>query len=350
MLMRMIINSILTKGVIFFSFCLFLSSCQQQSTVSKHQLYVFGTLIDINIWHSDSDQIAAAVDEISNTFNLMHHQWHAWKPGRLSEINQSLRHGQSVTLSKEEAKFIQQNIDQAVLSQHLFNPVIGELINLWGFHTDEYPILTPPPKPSEILPLIKQNLTVENLNLDGLKLNADNPNVWLDFGGIAKGLAVDVAVKILNKHQIKSAIINAGGDLRSIGSKGKTPWRIAIQSPIDWTTVAELEIDGDESVFTSGNYQRYKEFDGKRYSHIINPKTGMPVGEIVSATVITQDGISADAAATALIVAGSDKWYSTAQRMGIQQALIINEQMQCTGTRAMIQRLQNLSIDCQVVN
>ncbi len=351
MLMRMIINCIFNRLTCLFISAFLLAACQpQELTVSKHQLYVFGTLVDINIWHSNEVQTTAAVEEISDTFNSMHHHWHAWKPGRLHDINRALRTGKPVLLKQAEAKFIQQTIDQAQLSNHLFNPVIGELIDLWGFHTDDYPILSPPPKEQQINHLIKQKLTVANLQLDGLNLSADNPHVWLDFGGIAKGLAVDLAIEILAKHQIENAIINTGGDLRSIGSKGKTPWRIAIQSPTDWSTVAELEIVGDESVFSSGNYQRYKEFDGKRYSHIINPKTGMPVGEIVSATVITEDGISADAAATALIVAGSDQWYATAKAMGIQQALIINEQMQCFGTKAMIQRLQNLNIECKVVN
>ena len=116
------------------------------------------------------------------------------------------------------------------------------------------------------------------------------------------------------------------------------------------TTVAEIEIIDDESVFTSGNYRRYKEFDGKRYSHIIHPVTGRPMGEIVSATVITKTGIHADAAATALIVAGSEHWYETAKDMNIKQALVINEAGQCQGTQAMIERLQNLSIDCQTLN
>ena len=182
-----------------------------------------------------------------------------------------------------------------------------------------------------------------------MKISSNNPNLWLDFGGIAKGYAIDRAIKILSKHHINNAIINAGGDLRSIGSKGQTPWRIAIQSPTDWSMLAELVINGDESVFTSGNYQRYKEFDGQRYSHIINPNTGMPVAEIISATVVADNGIVADAAATALVVAG-DQWPLVAELMGIKQVLIINEQLQCLGSAAMIKRLENLSIDCQAVD
>jgi len=347
----MIINSILNIKRSLLLCVLFLAACQQQTTaVSKHQLFVFGTLVEINIWHHDAKQTQQAVDEISDTFNTMHHQWHAWKSGRLSTINQALRAGQSIQVTVEEAEFIQQTIEQARLSDHLFNPVIGELIHLWGFHTDDYPLLTPPPSEAEIKRLVEQQLSVEDLSFDGLQLSSLKPSAWLDFGGIAKGYAVDRAIKILVNHDIANAIVNAGGDLRSIGSKDQTPWRVAIQSPTDWTLVAELLIDGDESVFTSGNYQRYKEFDGQRYAHIINPKTGLPVSEVVSATVISKTGIAADAAATALVVAGSDNWLKTAQQMGIDQVLIINDQQQCLGTSAMIKRLENLSMTCQALD
>ena len=352
----MIINNVLIKFVCLCYVSLLLTACQQEKiTESKHQLYVFGTMININIWHANNDQTQAAIDEISSTFNAMHTQWHAWKPGRLQDINHALRAGESVTLNQEEVDFIQQTINQALNSKHLFNPVIGELIHLWGFHTDDYPIESPPPNEQDINELIEQNISVNNLHLVGSTLSSDNPHVWLDFGGIAKGYAVDRAVEILQRHGINNAIINAGGDLRSIGNKGfkddkKQPWRIAIQSPTLSTTVAEIEIIDDESVFTSGNYRRYKEFDGKRYSHIIHPVTGRPMGEIVSATVITKTGIHADAAATALIVAGSEHWYETAKDMNIKQALVINEAGQCQGTQAMIERLQNLSIDCQTLN
>ncbi len=331
-----------------------LMACDNQKPkASTHKLWVFGTVVEINIWADDIQNIQSAINEISNTFNAMHHQWHAWKPGRLTEINHSLRSGKTVHLTKEELSFIQQTIDFSRKSQYLFNPAIGELIHLWGFHADEYPILTPPPSNQEIQTLATQNITVENLIIDGHNLSSNHANIWLDFGGIAKGYAIDMAVDILNKHQISNAIINAGGDLRSIGSKGdmnnKAPWRIAIQSPIDTSMLAEITINGDESIFTSGNYQRYKEFNGQRYAHIIHPETGWPVNNIISATVIAADGITADAAATALVVAGT-QWTKIVKSMHIEQALIINEQLQCFGTRAMINRLENQQIACHTVD
>jgi thiamine biosynthesis lipoprotein len=350
MLMIMIINNSTLIKFIFLLLLLFLAACQNnQPIVHKHQLYVFGTLVDINIWHEDLNQVEQAVSAISDQFNTMHQQWHAWKPGRLQNINQQLQAGKTVELTTEEAEFIKQTILLAEDSEHLFNPTIGKIINLWGFHTDEYPILTPPPTPEVINQFTAQKLDVSVLHLQDNMLFSSNPDIWLDFGGIAKGYAIDLAMTILRKHNINDAIINAGGDLRSIGSKGKRSWRVAIQSPADWSTLADFEVNDDESVFTSGNYQRYKEFDGKRYAHIINPSTGMPVAQIISATVIAENGIKADAAATALVVAG-DKWYKTAHAMGIKQALIINDQHLCFTTNALFNRLENLKINCEVVD
>ncbi len=334
-------------------FCLF--SCKQTDTqVTKHQLFVFGTVVEINIWSDNFKNKQRAINEISSTFNTMHHQWHAWKPGRLTDINQALRLGKTVVLTQEEQLFIERTIELAKQSNHLFNPAMGELIHLWGFHADEYPLLTPPPTSQQIQALTNENITVENLKLKGLNLSSNHKNIWLDFGGIAKGYAIDKAVEILNRNHIDNAIINAGGDLRSIGNKGridnnKKPWRIAIQSPNDWSMLAEIVINNDESVFTSGNYQRYKEFDGRRYSHIINPTSGMPVDTIVSATVIAENGVIADAAATALVVAGA-QWPKIAKLMKIEQVLVINEQLQCHGTAAMINRLENQHIDCIAID
>lgn len=349
--MRTIINIIYNKILIFSLLLLFLTACQDQHKQSStHQLFVFGTLVDISIWHNDTEQTQQAIDEISTLFNQMHHHWHAWKPGRLSEINQQLRAGHSVMLTAEESAFIKRSLELAAQSDYLFNPLIGELIHLWGFHTDDYPLLTPPPTDQQIQMLLKNPLFIDTIAFAQQSISSNNPHVWFDFGGIAKGYAVDQAIDILAKHGIDNAIVNAGGDLRSVGSKDAQPWRIAIQSPTDWSLVAELFITGDEAVFTSGNYQRYKEFDGQRYSHIISPQTGQPVNEVVSATVVAVDGVLADAAATALVVAGSNNWYQTAQKLGISQALIINDQQQCTATQAMLDRLQNLNLTCVAVD
>ncbi|MCX7544527.1 FAD:protein FMN transferase [Marinicella gelatinilytica] len=327
-----------------------LSSCfNPQYDSHQRQIFVFGTLVNITIWHHDAVRAEQAIGDIDDLFKNMHQQWHAWKPGRLQDINTALRAGKSIELTPDEAVFMRRVIELSRRTNHHFNPAIGELINLWGFHTDDYPITSPPPTIEAIQQLANQQITVNNLHLNDLVLSADNQHIWLDFGGIAKGLAVDQAIAIIRDYGIENAIVNAGGDLRSIGQKGDRAWRIGIQSPKNQGVLAELQIIGDEAVFTSGNYQRYKAFDDKRYAHIIDGRTGLPVQDIISATVIATDGITADAAATALIVAGSDHWLQVAKNLRLDEVLLVNSQHKCLATDAMFQRLKNLSTDCEII-
>lgn len=337
----------MNKNLIFL--LLLLSACHTDNQLIDRQIYVFGTLVDIRIWHHDKSRAERAINDIDDLFKQMHKQWHAWKPGRLQTINETLRRGQAIQLTAPEAAFMRRVIHLSKQTQHYFNPAIGELINLWGFHTDQYPITSPPPSQEAIQQLASQQITVNNLQLTGLSLRADNPHIWLDFGGIAKGLAVDQAIDIIRSYGIKNAIVNAGGDLRSIGDKGNRAWQIGIQSPDNKGVLAVLQVEQDEAIFTSGNYQRYKAFDGQRYAHIIDGRTGLPVQDIISATVIAADGVTADAAATALIVAGGAHWQQVATALQLDQILLINSQQHCLATAAIYQRLQQLTLDCEIV-
>ncbi len=98
----------------------------------------------------------------------------------------------------------------------------------------------------------------------------------LDFGGIAKGYAVDLAVARLRELGIGSAIVNAGGDLRAFGRHGDRPWRVAVRKP-GGGTIGTLEVRQDEAMFTSGNYERFRQDEQERYPHILDPRSGWPV-------------------------------------------------------------------------
>ena len=325
-----------------------LSSCQEkEALVTKKQYYIFGTIVEVLIWHHFDKNINLALIEIEESLNAMHNQWHAWKPGRLDEINKALRSGQSIELTNEELIFIRRSKELSIQSQGYFNPAMGELINKWGFHTESYPILEPPPNEASIRDYVSDLPTMDDLVFNGNTITSKNPRIWLDYGGIAKGYAIDKAIKILEKHSVKNAIVNAGGDLRSIGTKGEEKWKVAIRRPNSEDIMGIVEVDGDESIFTSGNYERYKEFDGKRYAHIINPYTGTGVLDIASATVIAENGTKADAAATALIVAGVNNWSQVVKSMNLDQALMISEDGSCLATKKMIDRLSDTQLVCQ---
>jgi len=137
------------------------------------------------------------------------------------------------------------------------------------------------------------------------------------------------------------AIVNAGGDLGVIGNAGKRPWRAGIRHPDGngGEILASVEIRSGEVVFTSGNYLRYRASDGIRYGHIIDPETGYPADRVASVTVLHDSGGAADAAATALAVAGPDEWPRVARRMGITHVLRVDADGSIALTPAMAERV-----------
>lgn len=132
-------------------------------------------------------------------------------------------------------------------------------------------------------------------------------------------------MQYLKTSGIHNAVINAGGDLGVIGNHGDRPWKIGIRHPRKDEVVAWLEVKNNENVFTSGDYERFYIHNGKRYHHILDPATGYPARGTTSVTVIHNNAGEADAAATALFVAGPEKWVAIARSMGIHYVMLIDE-------------------------
>jgi len=198
------------------------------------------------------------------------------------------------------------------------------LIALWGFHDENFePRL---PDPQAIRALVAANPRMTDLELDGNRVRSRNPAVQLDFGGFAKGYTVDEVIEALRRGGAEHAVVNAGGDLRAIGRHGDRPWRIGIRHPRADGVLGMIEVSGDESVFTSGDYERYFIWEGRRYHHIIDPRTGYPATGSRSVTVIDSDATTADAAATALFIAGPEGWYEIAKRMGLGYVLLVDSE------------------------
>jgi thiamine biosynthesis lipoprotein len=316
-----------------------ITGCQQQEQITTTKFLAFGTLIDLTIAGVSKQQAEQATAAIEKDFAQMHKSWHAWDPGPLGRVNRLISQEVAFATPPSVLELIRQGIEISIKSDHLFNPAIGHLIDAWGFHRDD-PAGHRPPDPEKIAELLQQNPRMSDLVLDGINLHSTNPRVKLDFGAFGKGFGIDLAIDHLRQLGIENAIIIAGGDLRAIGSPKGRPWKIAIRHPSGEGILAGLEISGDESVFTSGDYERNFNWKGKRYHHIIDPRTGYPAVGTKSVTVIHSDAATADAAATALFVAGPNNWYNIAQKMGVKYVLLIDSQDRAHMNPAMSKRLK----------
>ena len=148
------------------------------------------------------------------------------------------------------------------------------------------------------------------VNCSDSKIKFAGQGVRIDLGGIAKGYAIDRAGEILKKHGVENFIVNYGGDMLVCGNKGGKPWSIGIKKPDKPSEIMkklELGTSGCKGVATSGDYERFFTIEGEIFSHIMNPKTGKPVKNAKSVTVIGENAVSADAAATAVSAALHEK-------------------------------------------
>jgi thiamine biosynthesis lipoprotein len=298
--------------------------CGQRKDETYHdQFFAFGTLVDISVYGVDPQLAESACRKIESDFMDMHASWHAWQTGALATLNRQLARLEPATTAPSLLPLLKEANRLSRVSTGLFNPVIGNLIALWGFHDNALPVGTLPDS-AAIRKLVAQAPSVDNVTISDTTVTSDNPAVAYDLGGFAKGYAIDRAIEHLRKAGIQNAIVNTGGDLRVIGQHGERPWHIGIRHPRETGILASLDISGDASIFTSGDYERFFEVDGRRYHHIIDPRTGYPADSTVSVTVIHSDAATADAAATALFVAGPDEWLSIARKMGIRYVMLID--------------------------
>ena len=179
--------------------------------------------------------------------------------------------------------------------------------------------------------------------MDDLQINAnravtDNPWLQVDLGGIAKGLAIR-NITLLRNNGINNFVVNAGGDLQVAGSRFGRPWRTGIRHSFALGSLPVLSQQGDHSLFTSGNYERRYEKGDQSLHHIIDPKTGTPSLRVSSATVLAEDPILADVAATVLMVDGLQQPQALMKRLGVSNYLI-DEQQKLTASASMASRLQ----------
>lgn len=330
---------------------LLLSACGKEPLYHE-QGYVFGTLVDVSIYGEDEAQARAAVGEVLQEFQRLHDRLHAWQPSELSELNTAIAGGEAKTVSPELAAMLRDSTQLSEQSGGLFNPSIGGLIGLWGFQSDEFkPLL---PDAEKVAALVQANPQMADLVFDGDKVSSRNKAVKLDLGGYAKGYALERAAELLRKRGMRNALVNIGGNIVALGQHGSRPWRVGIQHPRKSGALATLELRDGEAIGTSGDYQRYFELDGKRYCHLIDPRSGWPVQGVQAVTILTRGphaGLLSDATSKPLFVAGKDGWRVAAQRMGLPEAMLVDAQGVIHLTAALQKRLEfaDKNIDVEVL-
>jgi thiamine biosynthesis lipoprotein len=328
-----------------------LGACNREQ-VFHREAYVFGTRVDVSVYGGDPDKADAAMAMVLREFDRLHRAYHAWEPSELTALNDALARGETREVSAELAAMLTDARQMAATGDGLFDPALGALIELWGFHTDAFEPRRPDPQ--RLAALLARQPRISQLLIDGQRVSCPNPAVRIDLGGYAKGYALDRAAAILREQGIHDALINIGGNILALGGKGAQPWRIGIQHPRQPAPLATMPLYAGEAVGTSGDYQRYFELDGVRYAHLIDPRSGEPGRGTQAMTVLVtprpRAGTLSDAASKPAYLAGDD-WRGQTRRFAIDHALRVAADGRIEVTRALRARLEfPLAVEVKVVD
>lgn len=263
--------------IVLLAAAILLAGCGSEPPTAEHEMFAMDTVITMNICGQDAQkavtELQALIYDLENTWSVTR------SDSTISLMNKSgsADHSEVPLISKI------QNISQQ--TNGFYDPQLYSVCQAWGFYEDNYRV----PTQDEI----------------DLALNQSR---W-DLGGALKGHCGDEAVRILNSLNVNYAILNLGGNIQTFNNKlDGTPWQIGIQNPDGGDPVGVISVQGTMSIVTSGDYQRYFELDGRKYHHIIDPRTGYPADSgLRSVTVICSDGLFADCMSTALFVMGLEE-------------------------------------------
>lgn len=338
-----------------FFFIIFVIACLQScssSSLYQSKHYVFGTIVDISIYGEDEKKAEEATKAVLDEFTRLYNTLHAWKKSDLTSLNEAIKQNKPyLHPSKELVEILKNAKAFEDASDHLFNPAIGQLIDYWGFHQDEFKSIHP--DESQIKRLVDRRPSLDQLHIYASKIISDNPHVKIDLGGYAKGYALDQASKILQQHHIKNALINIGGNIIALGKHGPKSWRVGIQDPRASQAIAKLDLPDGWAIGTSGDYQRYFINDGIRYCHLIKPSTGFPMQGVYSVTVLIEPapnaGTLSDVLSKPLFISDMKDRKSMAEKLHIRHYLII-EDKHILMSQAMADKIQFIDPHAQQKN
>ncbi len=307
--------------------------------VHRFERKALGTDVQILVYTADASGAEAAAnaafEEIARIDGLMS----SWNEGsEVSKLNAAAG-GAPVSISADTHRVLSLAKEISAKSGGAFASTWATLSGLWNFEIPEgqAPILPDKAALEEKMKLVDDSKLV--LTDDSAKLAEKGMVVGL--GGITKGHAVDEALRVIKEKGFDDVLVFVGGDIASSGRKGALPWVVGLQEPRADGYFALVTLE-DEAIATSGDYEAFFEFDGKRYHHLLDPRTGYPAFGSRSVSVLAKDAASADAYATAIFVLGPEDGLELAESTPGLEAVIVDAENQVTVSTGLAKRLRIL--------
>lgn len=307
--------------------------------------FLMDTLVSIRVYGKDDDRLREAVaDAYAEMHRIADLSDGFPKPGtsayRISDVCRINEQAgiRPVRVHQDVMEMLALARKYNELSEGAFDVTIGPVMDLWGFGGDS-PSVPPAHRLREALALVdNKNLVVSEADRTVFLRKA---GMKLDLGAVAKGYATEKGMQVLKRHGVEKALIDAGGNIRVLGRNSRnTPWKIGVKDPRKADAIVAVLSLEDSAAVTSGDYFRYFEADGKRWHHVLNPRTGYPAAENMSVTVVTKDAGLADVLSTSFFVLQPEKALEMAKKLEGVDLFVVTADGRILHTPALRNRIE----------
>lgn len=313
------LSAVLTASALLLTGCSGAKSSTQTDQDLTYTDMLFDTVIKIQILDPADESILDGLKKLCEKYDTMFSATNT--DSELYKLNHAT--GQPFTVSSETANLIQEGIHYSELSGGAFDLTIEPVSALWDFKADK-----PTVPSSDAIAQAVSHVDYTKVDIQDNTVTLEDPEAGIDLGAIAKGYIADQVKTYLKKQGIKHAIINLGGNVDVIGTKPDgSKYNIGIQKPFDESGEAITSVQlKDQTVVTSGIYERYFKKNGKLYHHILDPRTGYPCeNNLYSVSIITDSSTKADALSTTCFLLGYEKGMELIQSMDGVEAIFITD-------------------------
>ncbi len=329
--------------LIFVFLIFFISGCGKRE-YSKVE-FLMDTVVEIRVHHKSKAQAEKAINDSMEEMKRVEQRMSRFLPGsEVSRVNkEAFVEGKKGTLSAERPipisdelfSLLEKAVRLSELTRGRFDITIFPLWEIWKFEGENPEV----PEKAEIEKALKL-VNYDKMILKNGEISFAGRGMGIDLGGIAKGYAVDGAVRVLKEKNINSAMVNAGGDIYVLGRKQGKPWRIGIRHPRrEGEILGTIEVE-DRAIVTSGDYERFFFSEGKRYHHIINPRTGYPADECQSVTIVAEEATFADGLATGIFVLGPREGMALIESLEGVEGVIVNKEGDVSTSSGLVSRIE----------
>lgn len=279
-----------------------------------------GTRMEVQVWHEDGREARRLIAAAMAEFDRIEARMSTYRPdSEISMVNDRAAAG-PVAISEELYGIVGRSIELSELSGGAFDITYDSVGQLYDFRRRVRP------SEEEIrahLPQISYRHIV--LEPAGRTIRFTTPGTRINLGGIAKGYSVERVIALLRAAGVRHALATAGGDTRLLGDHRGQPWVIGIRDPDDGDKlITRLALD-DEAISTSGDYERFFDEGGKRYHHILDPKTGKSASGVRSVTIVGPDAVMTEGLTKTVFIKGPEQGLAVVESLGDYEAVIVDD-------------------------